>query len=184
MRIIRYEYRKIRFVADFLNVFDKLRLFNKGLNMIQQYRTFLNKLESVYGKCEAITHLMEGIDAIVTKESPVDESETPLQEGTAGKVLGGLALASTFATAGQVDQDKVDTTKYNDKYCTSQVVDEPMNLIKSGKYPEYANLVGKIMDEIKQKKPNMDEQFAYNLAGQRAIQILAQEQKTERCNAR
>lgn len=143
--------------------------------MIQQYRSFLKQLESVYGKSEAISNLMEGLDAI---------AEEPLQEGTAGKVLGGLALASTLATAGQADQDKVDTTKYNDKYCTSQVVDEPMNLIKSGKYPEYAKLVNQIKDEIKQKKPGIKEQFAYNLAGQRAMQILAQEQKTERCNAR
>ena len=143
--------------------------------MIQQYRNFIAQLESVYGKCEAISTLMEGLDAI---------AEEPLQEGTAGKVLGGLALASSLAAAGQADQNQVDTTKYNDKYCTSQVVDEPMNLIKSGKYPEYAKLVNQIKDEIKQKKPGIKEQFAYNLAGQRAMQILAQEQKTERCNAR
>lgn len=144
--------------------------------MVEQYRNFLTQLESVYGKSEALSALAEGFNTIAAQ---------PVQEGTIGKILGGAALAASTAFAGQGDNAKdYPTDQYTDAYCTSQVVDEPMNLIKSGKYPQYAELVNKIKNEIKQKKPGIREQIAYNLAGQRAMEILAQEQKTERCNAR
>lgn len=144
--------------------------------MVERYRNFLAQLESVYGKSEALSALAEGFNTIAAQ---------PVQEGTIGKILGGAALAASTALAGQGDDAKdYPTEQYTDAYCTSQVVDEPMNLIKSGKYPQYAELFNKIKEEIKRQKPGIREQIAYNLAGQRAMEILAQEQKTERCNAR
>ena len=144
--------------------------------MVEQYRNFLTQLESVYGKSEALSALAEGFNTIAAQ---------PVQEGTIGKILGGAALAASTAFAGQGDNAKdYPTDQYTDAYCTSPVVDEQMNLVNSGKYPQYAKLVDQIKNEIKQKKPGIREQIAYNLAGQRAMEILAQEQKTERCNAR
>lgn len=144
--------------------------------MVEQYRNFLTQLESVYGKSEALSALAEGFNTIAAQ---------PVQEGTIGKILGGAALAASTAFAGQGDNAKdYPTDQYTDAYCTSPVVDEQMNLVNSGKYPQYAKLVNQIKNEIKQKKPGIREQIAYNLAGQRAMEILAQEQKTERCNAR
>ena len=144
--------------------------------MVEQYRNFLTQLESVYGKSEALSALAEGFNTIAAQ---------PVQEGTIGKILGGAALAASTAFAGQGDNAKdYPTDQYTDAYCTSPVVDEQMNLVNSGKYPQYAKLVNQIKNEIKQKKPGIREQIAYNLAGERAMHILAQEQKTERCNAR
>ena len=144
--------------------------------MVEQYRNFLTQLESVFGKSEALSALAEGFNTIAAQ---------PVQEGTIGKILGGAALAASTAFAGQGDNAKdYPTDQYTDAYCSSPVVDEQMNLINSGKYPQYAKLVDQIKNEIKQKKPGMREQIAYNIAGERAMRILAQEQKTERCNAR
>lgn len=144
--------------------------------MVEQYRNFLTQLESVFGKSEALSALAEGFNTIAAH---------PVQEGTIGKILGGAALAASTAFAGQGDNAKdYPTDQYTDAYCSSPVVDEQMNLVNSGKYSQYAKLVDQIKNEIKQKKPGMREQIAYNLAGERAMRILAQEQKTERCNAR
>ena len=144
--------------------------------MVEQYRNFLTQLESVFGKSEALSALAEGFNTIAAQ---------PVQEGTIGKILGGAALAASTAFAGQGDNAKdYPTDQYTDAYCSSPVVDEQMNLVNSGKYPQYAKLVDQIKNEIKQKKPGMREQIAYNIAGERAMRILAQEQKTERCNAR
>lgn len=144
--------------------------------MVERYRNFLTQLESVYGKCEALSALAEGFNTIAAQ---------PVQEGTIGKILGGAALAASTAFAGQGDNAKdYPTDQYTDAYCSSPVVDEQMNLVNSGKYSQYAKLVDQIKKEIQQKKPGMREQIAYNLAGERAMRILAQEQKTERCNAR
>lgn len=143
---------------------------------VKEYHDYLNKVETRLGKCEALDALRNGFDAIAAE---------PLQEGTIGKILGGAALAASTAFAGQGDNAKdYPTDQYTDAYCSSPVVDEQMNLVDSGKYSQYAKLVDQIKNEIKQKKPGMREQIAYNLAGQRAMRILAQEQKTERCNAR
>lgn len=144
--------------------------------MVERYRNFLTQLESVYGKSEALSALAEGFNTIAAQ---------PVQEGTIGKILGGAALAASTAFAGQGDNAKdYPTDQYTDAYCASPVVDEQMNLVNSGKYSQYAKLVDQIKKEIQQKKPGMREQIAYNLAGERAMRILAQEQKTERCNAR